>query len=73
MKADSAEIDATKEALNDRRNVSAEAISNAINDSEKAVKSKEEQIRNSSDSLKKNVAERSDKWAIKAAWEKLKK
>lgn len=73
IKADSAEIDATKEALNDRRNVSAEAISNAINDSEKAVKSKEEQIRNSSDSLKKNVAERSDKWAIKAAWEKLKK
>ncbi len=71
MKADSAKIDAKKEALNDRRNVSSEAISNAINDSEKAVKSKEEQIRNSSDSLKKDVAERADKWMIIAAKDKL--
>ncbi len=73
MKADFAKIDAKKEALNDRRNVSAEAISNAINDSEKAVKSKGERIKNSSNSLKENVAERADKWAITAAINKLTK
>ncbi len=68
---DSAKIDANKGALNDKRNVSSEAISNAINDSEKSVKSKEEQIRNSSDSLKKDVAERANKSSRKAAWDKL--
>lgn len=68
---DSAKIDAGKESLNDRRNVSSEAISNAINDSEKAVKSKEEQIRNSADSLKKDVAERADTGTIVSASKKL--
>lgn len=71
FKEHSAKINANRDALNDRRNVSSEAISNAINDSEKAVKSKEEQIRNSSDSLKKDVAERADKSSRKAAWDKL--
>ncbi|MBO4405612.1 MAG: conjugal transfer protein TraG N-terminal domain-containing protein [Alphaproteobacteria bacterium] len=68
---DSAWIDANKETLNDRRNISDDAISNAINDSENAIKSKEDLIRNSSDSLKNDVAERASKSSRKAVWDKL--
>ena len=64
---DSAEIDAKKETLNDRRNISADAISNAINYSENAIKPKEDLIRNSSGSLKKDVVERADRSATGVA------
>ena len=73
MKADSSKIDEQKASLQAQNKAAAEARTSAINNTRDEIEFVGDQIAKDSDSLKNDVAERADKWAITAAKDKIKR